>query len=275
MTTVDTVTRLHRQTIPSNRDLQHSDYFERTTVEEFRQTVAATSPSTRKNPAGNSPANRTGQHPYSSPAQTPVAHNPNKHAGELPKLEMVKIRIVGSWDRNRFPASSGGILNLPSDTKLVDLGEGHFRAFGREISKTWIDSSTTPIQVTNGRPCYDGARGYKINSRQTIASFFSRVFPNPVEAKIDAPLVNGVRQPFTGGSSSNIIIGQNGKTSMRLSFHRTVRIPEDGASYNLPPGLGRFPLFDVRPFSHKLPVSVVSKGGIFLPIYSMISFTTQ
>lgn len=188
---------------------------------------------------------------------------------------MIKIRITGSWAKTGLWNSSSDILSLPLDTRLEDIGRNSFRAFGHVVSNTWVDSSTTPLQVTDGRPCYDSARGFKINRRQTIAAFVSRVVPNPIDAKIDAPVVQGVRQPFTGGASSSIMVGQNGKASMRISFHRTVRVPEDGTSYYLPPGLGRFPLFDVRPFTHKLPVSVVAKGGLFLPIYRMCSLIPQ
>jgi hypothetical protein len=48
---------------------------------------------------------------------------------------------------------------------------------------------------------------------------------------------------------------------------RTVRIPEDKKNYELPPDLGIFPMFDIRPFSEKLPPSMVAQGGLFLPMY--------
>lgn len=32
-----------------------------------------------------------------------------------------------------------------------------------------------------------------------------------------------------------------------VSFHRTLRIPDDGRTYPLPPGLGMFPLFPEKP----------------------------
>ncbi|KAM0080756.1 hypothetical protein ACKRZS_007079 [Fusarium odoratissimum] len=50
---------------------------------------------------------------------------------------------------------------------------------------------------------------------------------------------------------------------------RTVRVPESDKEYDLPPGLGRFPLFNIAPFSHILPLSMVAKGGFFLPMYQM------
>ena len=43
---------------------------------------------------------------------------------------------------------------------------------------------TLPVEVVSGKPCYSRAEGLKISSNQTIASFCSKVFPDPVEAKV-------------------------------------------------------------------------------------------
>lgn len=266
LTTVNTMTTAHQQTVSVNSFLQPTDYIERSTVEFGRSVTAASSPTITSHV-------RIWMEKQSKWALSsllgPFAQVPSKHLEGQAKPDMIKIRITGSRAKTGLWNSSSDILSLPLDTRLEDIGRNSFRAFGHVVSNTWVDSSTTPLQVTDGRPCYDSARGFKINRRQTIAAFVSRVVPNPIDAKIDAPVVQGVRQPFTGGASSSIMVGQNGKASMRISFHRTVRVPEDGTSYCLPPGLGRFPLFDVRPFTHKLPVSVVAKGGLFLPIYQM------
>jgi hypothetical protein len=52
-----------------------------------------------------------------------------------------------------------------------------------------------------------------------------------------------------------------------IALRRTVRVPDDGRSYNLPPNLGSFLLYDVNTYKDKLPVSVVQKGGFFMPIH--------
>ena len=36
---------------------------------------------------------------------------------------------------------------------------------------------------------------------------------------------------------------------LRLDFQRTLRIPDDGRDYALPPGLGRFPLRHIDDFA--------------------------
>lgn len=53
----------------------------------------------------------------------------------------------------------------------------------------------------------------------------------------------------------------------RLSFHRTLRVPEDGRHYPLPAGLGRFPIHRVEDYPNKVPASWLKTGGFFLPIY--------
>lgn len=52
-----------------------------------------------------------------------------------------------------------------------------------------------------------------------------------------------------------------------LSFQRTLRIPDDGKTYPLPPGLGSFPLYRVDQYAGKLPKKWVEEGGVFLPMY--------
>ena len=52
-----------------------------------------------------------------------------------------------------------------------------------------------------------------------------------------------------------------------ISFKRTIRVPDNGKPYQLPPDHGSFPLYSVRTYSKKLPLALSAKGGIFLPIY--------
>lgn len=53
----------------------------------------------------------------------------------------------------------------------------------------------------------------------------------------------------------------------RISFHRTLRIPEDGRDYPLPAGLGRFPIHRVEDYADKVPVEWLQEGGFFIPLY--------
>jgi hypothetical protein len=51
----------------------------------------------------------------------------------------------------------------------------------------------------------------------------------------------------------------------RVSFQRTLRVPDDNQDYPLPAGLGRFPLRFVD--DHPVPEHWKNHGGVFLPMY--------
>ncbi|SAK66584.1 hypothetical protein AWB78_02423 [Caballeronia calidae] len=51
-----------------------------------------------------------------------------------------------------------------------------------------------------------------------------------------------------------------------ISFHRTLRLPDDNREYPLPPGLGSFPLSHVDDYANRLPPKWVEHGGILFPM---------
>ena len=54
---------------------------------------------------------------------------------------------------------------------------------------------------------------------------------------------------------------------LTVSFQRTLRIPDDGSNYPLPPGLGSFPMRHVDDFRDRVPASWTTHGGVMLPMY--------
>jgi len=52
-----------------------------------------------------------------------------------------------------------------------------------------------------------------------------------------------------------------------VSFQRTLRIPDDGNTYPLPPGLGKFPVCRVEDFADRVPDAWNEHGGVFIPMY--------
>lgn len=52
-----------------------------------------------------------------------------------------------------------------------------------------------------------------------------------------------------------------------VSFQRTLRIPDDGDTYPLPPGLGQFPICRVEDYESRVPSSWKEHGGVFIPMY--------
>jgi hypothetical protein len=57
------------------------------------------------------------------------------------------------------------------------------------------------------------------------------------------------------------------KAKLNINFQRTLRIPDDGKDYPLPPGLGKFPLRHVDDFADHVPEAWVEHGGVMLPMY--------
>jgi hypothetical protein len=54
---------------------------------------------------------------------------------------------------------------------------------------------------------------------------------------------------------------------LEVEFQRTLRIPDDGRDYPLPPGLGRFPIRHVDDFAERVSESWLRHGGVMLPLY--------
>ena len=52
-----------------------------------------------------------------------------------------------------------------------------------------------------------------------------------------------------------------------IDFQRTLRIPDDGSDYPLPPGLGRFPLRHVDDYADRLPAAWQRRGGVLLSMH--------
>lgn len=57
------------------------------------------------------------------------------------------------------------------------------------------------------------------------------------------------------------------RAAFQVDFQRTLRIPDDGTDYFLPPGLGRFPLRHVDDFAAGVPEPWIAHGGVMLPMY--------
>ncbi|KAI1769829.1 hypothetical protein F4818DRAFT_310234 [Hypoxylon cercidicola] len=61
--------------------------------------------------------------------------------------------------------------------------------------------------------------------------------------------------------------GAHNPQELSITFQRTIRVPDNAGTSQLPPGLGRFPLFKVRDYASRLPPEMTAKGGVFLPMY--------
>ncbi|OBS23273.1 hypothetical protein FPOA_03825 [Fusarium poae] len=52
-----------------------------------------------------------------------------------------------------------------------------------------------------------------------------------------------------------------------IEFKRTIRVPDNNDTNNLPPDEGSFPLYKVDDHAEELPLSMAQKGGLFIPMY--------
>ena len=52
-----------------------------------------------------------------------------------------------------------------------------------------------------------------------------------------------------------------------VTFQRTLRVPDDGRVYHLPPGIGTFPVLRVEDYADRVPQAWHQHGGVFLPLY--------
>lgn len=55
--------------------------------------------------------------------------------------------------------------------------------------------------------------------------------------------------------------------AVTVRFMRTLRIPDDGREYPLPPGLGEFPIYRVEDYADRVPADWREHGGVFIPMY--------
>ncbi|HEV2800400.1 MAG TPA: hypothetical protein VGW12_07885 [Pyrinomonadaceae bacterium] len=54
---------------------------------------------------------------------------------------------------------------------------------------------------------------------------------------------------------------------LAISFQRTLRIPDDGKPYPLPPGMGEFPALDLENYEGPVPQSWRQYGSVLIPMY--------
>lgn len=55
--------------------------------------------------------------------------------------------------------------------------------------------------------------------------------------------------------------------ALRVTFHRTLRLPDDNKSYGLPPSLGAFELTHIDDHKEGLPAAWSERGGVLFPMW--------
>lgn len=54
---------------------------------------------------------------------------------------------------------------------------------------------------------------------------------------------------------------------VEIEFQRTLRIPDNGMTHYLPPGLGKFPLRHVDDYAERVSKEWLERGGVLMPMY--------
>ena len=57
------------------------------------------------------------------------------------------------------------------------------------------------------------------------------------------------------------------ESGLSIAFQRTLRIPDDGREYPLPPGLGRLPVRRLADYGDRVPAAWRERGGVMIPMY--------
>lgn len=102
-----------------------------------------------------------------------------------------------------------------------------------------------------------------MNKNEPFAVFLGKAFPPPA-------VTICLEKDSMEGEGYSIHVDDN----LEISFHRTVRLPNDGKTYALPAGLGKLPMFDSQDFSQRLPVDMREKGGLILPMWRKYAFAS-
>jgi hypothetical protein len=81
-----------------------------------------------------------------------------------------------------------------------------------------------------------------------------------------------LQDPMRSASGHKTIrVTYGGGDNLDIPLRRTVRVPGNGTTYDLPPDCGPFPIYSVKDYKSQLPKNLALKGGLFVPIYGKCS----
>lgn len=94
------------------------------------------------------------------------------------------------------------------------------------------------------------------NSLQKLTTFEEERDNNP-------PVLIAADYDYTNKNFRSLRVGRKSQ----ISFHRTIRIPEDGKDYPLPASLGVLPIHRIEDYAENVPADWLEDGGFFIPLY--------
>ena len=102
-------------------------------------------------------------------------------------------------------------------------------------------------------------RGYDINACYVFDA------KNALDALTPEKVAAAIRQHLSHAGIFGL--GETAAPVAAINFQRTLRIPDDGKRYPLPPGLGKFPLAHVDDYAPDVPPAWSKRGGVMMPMY--------
>jgi len=96
----------------------------------------------------------------------------------------------------------------------------------------------------------------RINVNDSFISFANLPDQSRVELQSQGPI-------FSTNGAQKIVINDD----LEITFHRTLRMPDDKRLHQLPASLGHFALFNVEEYADRLSPNITEQGGLFFPMW--------
>lgn len=103
----------------------------------------------------------------------------------------------------------------------------------------------------------NGKTGESISLDETFAAFANRRYGQPIQLNVDEE----------GSKHGDLVDCLKDSGGLKITFLRTVRMPDDEKLHPLPAALGTFPLYNVSAYADVLSNKIVKEGGVFLPMW--------
>lgn len=119
---------------------------------------------------------------------------------------------------------------------------------------------------------------YSAQSQVPVPDTIEVVQDRPSEAgkciHIDEPLIAFTNRSLNENIEINVSNAGdsleaeiNEQSTLRMTMHRTARMPDDERLHQLPPSLGEFQLYNVSEYADRLPENITKTGGVFFPMW--------
>jgi hypothetical protein len=197
---------------------------------------------------------------------------------ELEKINTARERVVAAVDRAKWDEVGPSLADV-----LWSLAEARPDF---EDLPTWLAEArssgslrakvATAVEQTNAilrsvinrygdeadRLSVSKLRSEFLGGRAELPCGEFAIFASDVAVRA-ATLRSGVQRLPLAVNHDELRIGRHTK----VSFHRTLRIPEHGRAYPLPAGFGRLPILRVEDYAKRVPEKWIEQGGFIIPLY--------